>query len=232
MCVRWVQSVHKPMLRLIFLMLIFANVAYYAWAHGWLQAYGFAPVQQTEPHRMAQQIVPDAIRVLSMADVKQVEAQVQADLAPKECLQAGPFTEAQADALRNALTDGGLPAGSWSLDSTLESARWIIYMGKYASAEVMAKKRAELSLINLKFEPLRNPALEPGLSLGGFESQAAAKAELTRLGQQGLRKAKVLQEREESRLAFLKLPAATEGMKASLEGIRPALVGKPLRKCD
>jgi hypothetical protein len=219
------------MLRLIFLVLIFANGAYYAWAHGWLQAYGFAPTQQSEPQRMAQQITPDAIRVLSMADVKQVEAQVQADLAPKECLQAGPFNEVQADALRSALNDGGLPAGAWSLDSTLETARWIIYMGKYASAEIMAKKRAELSLMNLKSEPVRNPALEPGLSLGGFESQSAANAELTRLGQQGIRTAKVLQEREESRLAFLKLPAATETMKASLEGIRPALVGKPLRKC-
>jgi hypothetical protein len=219
------------MLRLIFLVLVFANGAYYAWAHGWLQAYGFAPTQQSEPQRMAQQITPDAIRVLSMADVKQVEAQVQADLAPKECLLAGPFNEAQADALRSALNDGGLPAGSWSLESTLESARWIIYMGKYASTEIMAKKRAELSLMNLKAEPVRNPALEPGLSLGGFESQTAANAELTRLGQQGIRTAKVMQEREESRLAFLKLPAATEGMKASLEGIRPALVGKPLRKC-
>ncbi|OGB30545.1 MAG: hypothetical protein A3F78_21995 [Burkholderiales bacterium RIFCSPLOWO2_12_FULL_61_40] len=218
------------MLRLLVLALLLANGVYFAWANGLLRAYGMAPAQQNEPQRVAQQIKPEAVQLLTAAEIKKVEAQVQADLVPKECLQAGTFTEAQAQTLRNALEDA-LPAGAWQLESEREPARWIVYMGKYATAEAQAKKRAELSKMEIKTEALNNPALEMGLSLGGFESQAAATAELARLAQRGIRTARVVQEREEGMVFALTLPALTEAMKAKLEEVKPALGGKALKKC-
>ena len=100
------------MLRLIVLLLLLANGVYFAWSHDYLKMYGFAPVAPNEPHRMEQQIKPEMIQLLSAGDLKKAEAQVQADLAPKECLQAGPFDDEQAANLRKAL-DAALPSGSW-----------------------------------------------------------------------------------------------------------------------
>ena len=74
------------MLRSFVLVLILANGLYLAWSQGWLRAHGFAPAQQSEPQRMAQQIRPEAVHVLTPAEHKKVLAQVQADLEPKQCL--------------------------------------------------------------------------------------------------------------------------------------------------
>lgn len=219
------------MLRLLVLVLLLANGLFFAWSHGMLRAYGFAPAPVSEPQRMAQQIKPDSIKLLSASEIKRVEAQVQADLAPKECLQAGPFDEVQAVALRKAL-ESALPSGSWQMEEGKLPARWIVYMGKYATAELLAKKRTELNGMGIKSESVSNPALEMGLSLGGFETEAAAKAELSRLGPKGIRTAKVVQEREEGTASVLKLPALTEMLRAKLTDLKPALAGRSFKNCS
>jgi hypothetical protein len=218
------------MLRLLLLALILANAAYFAWSNGLLRTYGFAPAQQNEPQRLAQQIRPEAIRVLSESELKRADTQAQSEAAPKECLQVGLFDDAQADALR-PLLEKTLPEGAWQLDTVLQPARWIVYMGKYPNAEALAKKRAELSNLNLKIEGLNNPALEIGLSLGGFDSKAAANAELARLNLRGIRTAHVVQEREESHASLLRLPVVTEAQKGRLDDLKPALAGKTWHKC-
>ena len=55
------------MLRLFVLALILANGLYLAWSQGWLRAQGFAPAPQSEPQRMAQQIRPEALKILTGA---------------------------------------------------------------------------------------------------------------------------------------------------------------------
>lgn len=219
------------MLRLLVLILILANGVYFAWTSGALQAYGFAPQQQAEPQRLAQQLKPETIKLLSGEEFQQVEAQRQAELVPKECLQAGPFTEAQWSALRPTL-DEILPADAWQLDKVQEGARWIVYMGKYPNAQALAKKRGELSAMNLKAQTLTNPALEPGLSLGSFDTQEAANAERARLGLRGIRTARVVQEQEERQVSMLKLPALTDAMKQQLIEATLGLAGKGLKSCS
>ncbi len=195
-----------------------------------LRSYGFAATSQREPQRLTQQIMPEAIRVLTPAEFKRVEAQVQADLAPKECLQAGPFDDAQATALRTALETTMVP-GSWQLQASTVPARWIVYMGKFANAEGLAKKREELAAMRLVPQSLNNADLEIGLSLGGFDSQSAAQAELARLNLRGIRTARVVQERGEGQQTLLKLPALTQDMKRRLNDLKPALAGRTLKAC-
>jgi hypothetical protein len=218
-------------LRLLVGILLLANALFFAWSQGLLRAYGFAPIQQNEPQRVGQQIRPEAVQILSASELKGEEAQAQADLAPKECLQAGPFDEVQVAALRHALES--LPAGSWQLNEMKQSARWLVYMGKFANEQALEKKRLELANmnLNLKVETVAEPALSLGISLGGFDSLADANAELGRLNQRGIRTARVVQEREEATQHTLKVPAATVATKASLEGLKSELAGKSLRKC-
>jgi hypothetical protein len=193
--------------------------------------YGMGPAQQREPQRVGQQIKPETVKILSAAEFKRVEALVQADAAPKECLRAGPLDEAQAVLLRRAL-ESSLGSTGWQLDEVMVPARWIVYFGKFANADGQAKKRAELVAMNLSPQVVTNPTLEIGLSLGGFETQAAATAELNKLNLRGIRTARVVQERAESRATHLKLPAITEAQKARLSEVRAALAGKPLTNCN
>ena len=218
------------MLRLFVLLLILANGVYFAWSHGLLRAYGFAPVPQSEPHRVAQQIRPEAIRVLTPLESRRADAQAQAELAPQECLVAGPFDDAQAANLRQAL-EANLAPGSWQIEAVNVPARWIVYMGKFANAELLAKKRGELAAMRLVSQPLTNPDLEPGLSLGGFDTESDAVAELAKLSLRGIRTAKVVQERQEGRQNQLKLPVVLPETKQRLGELKSVLVGRALRSC-
>lgn len=218
------------MLRLVVLLLLLANGGYFAWSQGLLRSWGLAPVQQAEPQRLQQQIRPEALRLLSADEARRIETSAPPAVRAAECLQAGLFDEKQVAALRPSL-EPLLPPGSWQLEEVMEPARWIIYMGKYPNAEAVNKKKAELRQIGVSFEGLSNAAMEPGLSLGGFTSQAAAQQQLDRLAQRGVRTARVAQERPEVRGQSLKLPLVDEALRPRLEELKPLLNGKPLRSC-
>ena len=216
------------MLRLLVLLLLLANAFYFAYSQNWLaSSLGLAPTPQSEPQRLAQQIKPEAIRVLPGDEAKRIETAAAAK--PPECLQAGLFTDAEASALKQSLD--GWPAGSWSIDPAVEPPRWIVYMGKYPDAATLEKKKSELRERNVSFEPLANASLEPGLSLGGYPTEAAAKQQLEALTQKGVRTAKVVQEKPEAKGALLKLPAVDDALRARLDDLKSALNGKPLKAC-
>ncbi len=219
------------MLRTIALALLLANCLYFAWGNGMLRPLGFGPVQQSEPQHMAQQIAPGSVRLLSAEEFRQIEEQVKAEQSPKECLQAGPFNEAQSAALRKVLGDS-LPADAWTLEAAPVAPRWIVYLGKYTNAEALAKKRSELAAMNLKAESLENPALEPGLSLGGFDKRAEADAALLQLSARGLHTARVVQESAGSSAYLLRLPAIGAALKPKLPDIRAVLGAKALHACN
>lgn len=218
------------MLRFFALLLLLGNGLYFAWANDGLRALGLGPAVQTEPQRLGQQIKPEALRILSSEEARRIEAvAVPKALAP-ECLEAGLFDEEQSATLRRALEEL-LPVGSWALQPTVQPARWIVYMGKYANADAANKKKAELKARNVAFEPLRNPTLEPGISLGGYDTQASANQVLQTLTRQGVRTARVVQEKPEQRGDMLRLPAMDEKVRSGMEDIKGALGGKALRVC-
>ncbi len=227
------------MLRLLVLLLLLANAGYWAWSQGLLAAYGLAPAVQTEPQRLATQIRPEAIRLLTPDEARTIEAGPRkvasapdnGEAAPApECLQAGLFNEEQTASLRSTL-EASLPPGSWQLESSVEPARWIVYMGKYNNDEALAKKRAELRQLGVPFRPVTNAALAPGLALASFAAQADAEKELTRIATRGVRTARVAQERAEVRGQILKLAAVDAALRTQLDTIRPQLQGKALQSC-
>ena len=235
------------MLRLAVIVLLLANAGYYAWSHGWLRSWGLAPVEQSEPQRMAQQIRPETLRILrarettpeAPSDASEAPASAPPAPAPAAmaasapatvCLQAGTLDQRQADAVRTAAA--ALPQGSWSLESTPIPGRWMVYLGRFADDEALAKKRAELRARKVPFDRPNNPTLEPGLSLGRFSSEEAAQRALTTLGNQGVRTARVVVERAEAPGFTLRLPALDSATRAQVETqLRPALGEKRLRTC-
>ena len=219
------------MLRLLVLALILTNAGYYAWSHSMLAAYGFAPVAQTEPQRVAQQIRPEALRILTPQEASMAQQRsTPTGTVATECLQVGVFNEEQTVVLRERL-NSVLPAGSWTLESVLEPARWLVYMGKYSSADAVTKKQSELRGLGVSFEALDNTTLEPGLSLGSFKTQAEADLQLARIAKKGVKTAKVLQAREELSGQRLKLANVDTELRSQLDNIKPQLAGKPFKSC-
>jgi hypothetical protein len=234
-----------PLLRVSVLMLLLANSIYYAWAHGMLDPYGFGPPMLTEPQRLEQQIRPEALRITSTNGVSNAgnaatpkaaasapapAADASAPSPTAACLQAGVYDDAQAATLRRAL-EPALPPGAWVLEPAVVPGRWIVYMGRYPNAETVDRKKAELRALRVRFEAVA-PTLEPGLSLGGFDSEAAANDELANLARRGIRTARVSQERAELRGSRLRLPAADDALKARMPEFSAALAGKPLKSCE
>jgi hypothetical protein len=213
------------MLRVLVLLLLLANGAYYAWAEGLLLPIGLGPAIQSEPHRVQQQIRADAVKVIPADEARRLETAARAP----ECLLAGPLDDTAADPVRKAMA--AWPSGSWSLDAVAEPGRWIVYMGKYPNQDNVAKKKVELRQIGVTFEAVTNPELEPGLSLGGYPSQAEANVQLERLASRGVRTAKVVQERVPVSGWRLTLPAVDDVQRAKLDDLRGPLNGKPLRPC-
>ena len=219
------------MLRLFVLLLVLANAGYYAYSHGLLAAYGFAPATQSEPHRLSQQIKPEALRILDPQDPPSQPALAVAAPVAAECLQVGLFNEEQTVVLRERLVST-LPPGSWVIESAMQPARWLVYMGQYTSAAALAKKKLELRGRGVVFKALNNPALEPGLSLGNFQTQPEAEAELARIAKKGVKTARVIQERAEQLGQQLKLPTVDAALRGQLDAIRPQLAGKPFQACS
>ena len=244
------------MLRMLFIALLLANAGYYAWGHNLLASWGLAPAQEAETQRLSQQIRPEALNILpepgaapasyaapvpaadaagnstpdtpSALLVPTVLASSPTPAARGVCLQAGALDEAQAEAWRRAAR--ALPQGSWQLERSTTPARWMVYMGRFADNAVLAQRRAELKARNVAFDK-PGAALEPGLSLGRFTSEEAAQRALVTLSNQGVRTARVVEERPETSTYMLRLPLVDAGLQAQLDALRPALAGKPLRPC-
>ena len=238
------------MLRLAVIALLLANAGYYAYTQGWLRSAGLVTPEQAEPQRLQQQIRPETLKVLraqgatnnptpppapAAAPAADTAASTPAPTAAApadagECLQAGIFDEKQATALRTAAAS--LPPGSWSLEPTPITGRWMIYMGRFDDQDTLDKKRAELRARKVDFDRAGG-TLELGLSLGRFSTEEAAQRGLTALNAQGVRTARVVLERQAATGFILKLPAVTDAQRQRwLATLRPAMAGKTLGSCS
>ena len=52
------------MLRVLVLLLVLANTAYFSWSQGLLAGLGLQPAGQSEPQRLEQQIRPELLRIV------------------------------------------------------------------------------------------------------------------------------------------------------------------------
>ena len=216
------------MLRVLVLLLLLANAVYLAWGQGWLLPVGFGPTPQREPQRLAQQIRPQAVELMTSKELARLQARAQA--TPVMCLQSGLMDETQAEPVRRAL-QASLPAQAWVFDEFVTAERWIIYMGKFASPADLEKKRAQLTALSLPFETVTSPALAPGLSLGVFDSEEKASTALNALVPRGVRTARLLLEKPAVLSLRLRLPAVDETLQKQLGSVRAALNGIGLSAC-
>ncbi len=83
-------------MRTLVALLLLANLAFFALARGWLQPYvGLSTQHEREPQRLAAQLNPESVRVRA--------AGAAASSPATSCIQAGPFSAAQIEAIEAGL---------------------------------------------------------------------------------------------------------------------------------
>ena len=150
--------------------------------------------------------------------------------APTGCWQLGGFTENQTVLLRGALASLADLQGRWTLEASVLPARWIVYLGKFSGAEALQRRRAELRQAGIDHRDVNVAALQPGLALGTYSTEEAARRALADVRRKGVDNARVVQERDETKLYTLRLPAATDGQRRLVDSLG-VLGGKSLQRC-
>ena len=147
---------------------------------------------------------------------------------PREapCLQATALSDAQAEELRGALASA-LPEGSWKIETAVEPARWVVYLGKFSSLEALRLRKAELRTAKVDHRDVNNPALQPGLALATVTTETAAAQGLREAIRNGIKSAKVVIERPETRQNTLTLPRPTPAQQETARKLSGALESGP-----
>ncbi|MNY84975.1 hypothetical protein D3C78_11480 [compost metagenome] len=229
------------MLRFALLVLLVANAGYLAWSQGWMATLGWTPEAQTEPYRLKQQVRPDVLSVVPTPPAAATPPPTTPSASATEpdeeilpettaCLQSENMDEAQSKKLQQVLQQSDLPSTSWEMQSSTISGRWMVYLGKFPNETALEKRRAELRTRKIGYDRAGG-SLEPGLSLGRFSSEDAATRELGQMLNQGVRGARVVQERAPQTLYALRLSHATAAQRSILQRLQPSMGGKALRAC-
>ena len=103
----------------------------------------------------------------------------------------------QAALVRAALEPKADLQGRWGLNETRLAPRWLVYIGPLASERALQQRRSDLILAQIEHRSVAAP-LAPGLALGTFSSRERAEVALEQARRQGVRDARVLQERPET----------------------------------
>lgn len=226
------------------LLLLVANLGFFAWNQGWLDSLaGLRAEPDREPERAARQFQPHLLRVIPTgaaasaasasasapaAEPATASAPGNGGQAEAACLEAGPFTAAEATAAE-ALLQPALPAASWSRRSVEQPGVWILYVGRFIAADARQKKVDELQRLKVPFSDVTSPPdLAPGLSLGSFDNRAAADQALDALSQRGVRGARVVVQVEPSARVALRVERADAALADKLRAITGSVAGQPL----
>ncbi len=219
------------MLRAIVAALLIANLGFYAWSQGWLDnVIGTRSTGDREPERLAHQVRPEVVRILSAGAAIDAASAASAPSA-LACFEAGPFTDAELGAAQTT-AQAALPGTPLADVKTDKPGTWMVYMGRFPNREALTKKEDELKRRKSPYEEVREPAaLAPGLSLGRFDDRAAAVKALEEFTQQGIRTARVVESAPASTSHVLRVDKADTALVAQIGAVRFAGLGKGFAPC-
>jgi hypothetical protein len=178
--------------RALFLLLVFANLGFYAWARGYFGGHE----QGREPQRLASQIAPERLTIVpgaataapvAAAGVASTAAGAPAATQPACQLVTG-LPLAEAEAFKAALAEFAV-----DIRPVEGSASYWVHIPPQANKAAAEKKAGELRALGIKdFYIVQDegPALH-ALSLGLFKNEAAATEFLQGLAKRGVKSARI-----------------------------------------
>lgn len=236
-------------MRAIFLLLLLANIAFFAWTRYFAQSNASA-----DPAPLARQIEPQKLRVLRPGELPAASSKgtVAAPSAPAPvaataptpaqmpggadtaaCLEWGSFTLGDAPKAEKALDP--LALGSrLSQRRTEELARWWVFMPPQPNRQGAIKKAAELKSLGVDeyFVVSDEGPYRWAISLGVFRNEDAAQARLVALHALGVRSAQVGPRETLVPKVWLQVRGADAALAARLQDVARQIEGSEVKPCS
>jgi hypothetical protein len=216
-------------MKLAFLLLVLVNVALFAWQQGVFGRYGDGG---REPERVARQVEPERIRVLTEKEVqtlreraKQASGALELNAA-QACVEFGDFSAGEAVRAEKALAALGAVV---KVSSTpVEAPGWyVVYLPPFKTLAEAERRADELRKLGIKDMMVMNEssAMKFAISLGSFRDPNAAKAHLAALEKTGIKGVRIADRPSTltlTRFQLRDLDAAAAQQLATLRGEFPA----------
>lgn len=214
-------------MRALFLLLLLANLAFYAW---W--RYG-APADAADPAPLSRQIEPEKLKVIAPGDLPPVSATKKPPMVATTCLEWGSFTVADAPRAEKALEPLGLGARV-AQRRTEEVAAWWVFIPPQGSRQGALKKASELKDLGIDDYFIVQDEGEHrwALSLGVFRNEEAAQARLAALRAQGVRSARVGARETVVPKIWLQVKSVDAPLQARLKELARQIEGSELKDCS
>ena len=170
-------------MRLFVLLLVLANVVFYAWVR-------YVPESSSpESQLVAQQINPESIRLLS---APQVAARKPAPPKTVACMEWHGFSVEEMARAQEALLSTS-PGVKVTERRTEEAAGWWVFMPPQANRQGAVQKVEEIKRLGIEeyFIVQEDPKFRFAVSLGVFRTEEAARNKLEQLQGRGVRTARI-----------------------------------------
>lgn len=221
-------------MRTLFLLLLLANVGFFAWA----RYFGDGDGEQREPRPLQQQVAADQVRILSARELgapgpaKPEAARPAAQGEPRACVEWGSFTVTDTARAEKALEPLALGA-RLAQRRIEETAGWWVYIAPQVNRQTAAKKALELKNIGIEdyFVVLEEGRWRWAISLGVFKSEEAANSRLAMLRAKGVRTALLGQRDTQVQKVLFQVRGVDTALAARLAELVQAFPGSELKDC-
>lgn len=215
-------------MRTLVALLIVANLAFFAWARGWL---GAPPRHaEREPERVLAQVRPEALNVLPP---KAATVAVQAARAAAlSCLEAGPFSDNDVISAEALLVASQLAEGTWLRVDGAPPASWLVFAGRYPEAALRKAREDDLKKLKLSFELIDRPAeLAPGFVLSRHASKEEAQAWIDARSNLALKGLRVVQLPSTASAWRIRVPKADSALTDKIQALPAEAMAGGFKAC-
>ncbi len=212
-------------MRTLFLVLVFANVAFFAW-------WRYGPADAADPAPLSRQIEPEKLKVIAPADLPPVSAIKKPATPSTACMEWGSFTLADTARAEYALEPLALGA-RLAQRRVEEITAWWVFIPSQGNRQAALKKASELKDLGVEeyFIVQEEGEHRWALSLGVFRSEEAAQARLAALSGRGVRTARVAARETVVPKVWLQVRSVDAPLRARLKEIARLIEGSELREC-
>jgi SPOR domain len=220
--------------RTLFLLLVLANVAFFAWSR-----YVSPPDASADPLPLTRQIEPEKMKVVAPGDLpappaaRATPASTSASTAvAAKCLEWGSFTLTDAPRAEKALEPLAL-GPRLAQRRTEETAGWWVFIPPQGNRAAAVRKASELKSLSIDdyFIVQEDGPYRWAVSLGVFRNEDAAQARLVTLRNQGVRSARVAPRETVVPKVWLQVKNVDGALAAKLKDAARTIEGTELREC-
>jgi len=215
--------------RTLFLVLLLANVVFFAWSR-----YVSPPEASADPAPLSRQIDPDKLKVVAPAELPApVSVRPVAGTVTAKCVEWGSFTLTDAPRAEKALEPLALGPRVGQRRTEEQAGWWVFIPPQNNGRSGAVRKATELKSLGINdyFIVQEDGPHRWAVSLGVFRTEEGARARLSSLRTQGVRSAQVGARETTVPKVWLQVKGVDAPLEARLRDVAREIEGTELRAC-